>query len=196
MKAVLTKGLAGIFLAATLGLAHPGWCQEDSAQAEDSGTEEGEVEPEAMTSDRLLELARRLDSEASAEGNSIQFELLGRTHIFIHDEQADRMRLISPIAQADVLSEALMYRLLQANYDSALDARYAVANDIVWSVFIHPLASLSDEQVISAVSQVYTAAETFGSTFSSGAMIFEGGDSQPLLEELEKALQDILQPTT
>jgi len=196
MKSALTNGMAGIFLAGTLGFAPPGLCQEDSAQSEDSRAEEGEVEPEAMTPDRMLELARRIDSEASNEGNTIQFKLLGRTHIFIHDAQADRMRLISPIAQADILNEALMYRLLQANYDSALDARYAVANDIVWSVFIHPLSSLSDEQVISAVSQVHTTAETFGSTFSSGALIFEGGDSQPLLEELEEALQDILQPTT
>jgi len=89
-----------------------------------------------------------------------------------------------------------MYRMLQANYDSALDARYATAQGLIWSVFVHPLSSLAEEFLASAIGQVHTAAETFGTTFSSGELIYGGGDSQEQLEELQEALERMLNPTT
>ena len=66
---------------------------------------------------------------------------------------------------------------MQANFDSTLDARYSVANGVVWSAFILPLSPLSDEEFISGLAQAMTAATTFASTYSSGALIFRGGDS-------------------
>ena len=85
-----------------------------------------------------------------------------------------------------------LMRALQANFDSALDARYAVANELVWATYIHPLSPLLEGQFLSAVAQTYTAAETFGTTYTSGAFTYGGGDSaeeqRKLLEELEKKL--------
>jgi len=38
---------------------------------------------------------------------------------------------------------------MQANFDSALDARYAIAKGKLWSAFIHPLSELNEEQFFS-----------------------------------------------
>ena len=84
---------------------------------------------------------------------------------------------------ADLDSE-LLFRLLQANFDTALDARYSIARGVLWSLYLHPLGSLSDEQFLAAIGQVVNLASTFGTTYSSGALTFGGGDSNRLIEEL------------
>ena len=103
---------------------------------------------------------------------------------------------MTPVASVEVLDGDLLYRMLQANYDSALDARYAIAQGLVWSVFIHPLSNLDEAFLASAIRQVHTAAETFGTTFTSGELIYGGGDSDERIDELERALRDMLNPTT
>jgi hypothetical protein len=42
-----------------------------------------------------------------------------------------------------------------------LDAKYAISDEILWAVFIHPLKELSDKQISSAIKQVYSSAITF-----------------------------------
>ncbi|GAB4196910.1 MAG: hypothetical protein Tsb002_30590 [Wenzhouxiangellaceae bacterium] len=171
----------------------------ESAQPEtkESGPEADAAGPAAaMTGERLAELIGLIDAEAQVESNVLQFRFRQRQMVLIYDSAADRMRLMSPIAEASVLDESLMYRMLQANYDAVLDPRYAVARDIVWSAYIHPLAALSDAQFASAVVQVYTAAETFGTTFSSGGIVFGGGDSQEQNQRLLEELNKLLNPTT
>lgn len=61
----------------------------------------------------------------------------------------------------------------------------------MWATFIHPLSTLHDRQFISAIGQTVNLALTFGTTFSSGAMSFGGGDSRgiirkKLIEQLQK----------
>ena len=84
---------------------------------------------------------------------------------------------------------------MQANFDSALDARYAIANDILWGTFIHPLTSLDEKGFVSGLAQAVAVADNFGGSFSSGAVVFGGGDStrlqaQELLELLKKKAED------
>ena len=69
---------------------------------------------------------------------------------------------------------------MQANFDSALDARYSIAKDIIWGAFIHPLQELKDEEFLSGVGQAVNLALTYGEAYSSGGLIFGGGDSQSL----------------
>ena len=78
---------------------------------------------------------------------------------------------------------------MQANFDTALDARYAIAKDTLWSAFIHPLHSLDDEAFLLGLGQVVNLVNTFGSSYTSGLLIFRGGDSggireKELLDEL------------
>ncbi len=110
----------------------------------------------------------------------------------VFDEKADRMRMFTPIGPDTLLTPDLMRRMLQANFDSALDARYAVANKLIWGVFIHPLSPLDQDQFASAVIQILNVATSFGNGFSSGLFSYGGGDSveenRKLLEELQKRI--------
>jgi len=141
--------------------------------------------------EKLAGVIQRLDEDAVVNGNSVVFKIAERELMMVYDSNANRMRVISPIIPIAALPEGVMERMLQANYDAVLDARYALANDLVWSIFIHPLASLTEDDFISALAQTVTAAETFGTTYTSGAVVFGGGDTsgihEGLLEELQEA---------
>jgi len=145
-----------------------------------------------MTPEKLAGLIAKFDETAKAEANSVAFKLRDRDIILVYDVKADRMRVVTPVAQAALADEDILIRMLQANYDAVLDSRYAIANNAIWAVFVHPLSSLAEEDFLSGIAQVVTAAETFGSSYTSGAFVFGGGDSntihEDLLKELEKAV--------
>jgi len=184
--------LKSVFLVSALtGLAACGAVsnadESDAAKVEQS-------ELKKMTPKAMADLVKSFDPDAKVQNNLIAFELQEREVLIVFDEDMDRMRALTPIAPAGLLNEELLLRMAQANYDSVLDARYAVADDLVWSVFIHPLGSLQQEDLVSAIAQVVTAAETFGVTYTSGAVVFGGGDSSEihndLLKKLEKAAKE------
>ena len=108
----------------------------------------------------------------------------------ITDPNADRMRIIIPIRKADGLDASEMQRILQANFDTALDARYAIAKGVLWSTFIHPLSSLSDKDFLSGLSQAINIVISYGETYSSGVFTFGGGDSNELIEK--KLLEELM----
>lgn len=143
-----------------------------------------------MTPQRLGELIKRVDPDAETLGNGYSFRVQERELRVVFAEEADRMRIITPIIPARNLPEGLLLRMMQANYDSVLDTRYAVGGGNVWSVFIHRLSSLTDEDFISGIAQTAVGAATFGTSFTSGALGFTGGDSGSINEELLKRLED------
>lgn len=104
--------------------------------------------------------------------------------VIITDQNNDRMRIIAPIIETSKLDEELLLDCLTANFHSALDVKYAISDGILWSVYVHPLSPLSDGEVSSAVNQVYAAAVTFGTTFSSTPLLFGGGQEKP--KEIKK----------
>ena len=156
---------------------------------EDAGDEDG-VNAAKMSGEKLAALIKDLDENAVIDGPSVVFEIADRELMMVYDSTADRMRVISPILQANAIPAEVMERMLQANFDAVLDARYAVANDIVWSVFLHPLTSLTEDDFISGLAQTITAAETFGTAFTSGAVVFGGGDSNAIHEDLLEDLKE------
>ena len=145
--------------------------------------------PGKMSGVQLGKIIAKIDKTSSRDGNSVSFVVKGREVILVFDENADRMRILTPITEAGSVSEHVYKRMLQANYDAVLDPRYAIANDLIWAVFIHPLSSLTEQDFVSGIVQTVTAAETFGSAYSSGAFVFGGGDSNALHEDLLKELE-------
>lgn len=145
---------------------------------------------EYMSDARVETLLKRLDTPVSGGHGKWTFTLLNREVAVVAHEAAGRIRIMTPILTVDEgLSDALMKRILQANFDSALDARYAVADNILWGVYIHPLNPLTEQQFFGAIKQVISIAETFGETFSSGGPLFGGGDSSEELRKLQQAPQ-------
>ena len=80
---------------------------------------------------RLAELIKRIDTSAQGTPGYWQLVIEGREVSVITDEKADRMRIIIPVAPTKNIEKHLLYRLMQANFDSALDARYSIANEII-----------------------------------------------------------------
>jgi len=61
---------------------------------------------------------------------------------------------------------------MEANFDRTLDARYALFQGKLWSVYLHPLNSLTEEEFAAALDQVANLVETYGTTYASGQLQF------------------------
>ena len=146
--------------------------------------------PPAMSNQHLGEIIKRLDNKAGGQPGFWTFSIEGKVLRVITDEKANRMRIIAPIIKSDELKKQDLYRLMQANFDTALDARYAIAKGVVWSSYLHPLKSLTDKDFITAVGQVVNLVSTYGSSFSSGLLFFNGGDSKGL--QRRKLIDELL----
>lgn len=92
----------------------------------------------------------------------------------IYDEQHDRMRIIVPIAERSKITSDQLEKAMNANFHTALDARYAVNKGILYAAFIHPLSPLTQAQLESGFYQTATLAVTFGKECTSGALTFRG----------------------
>ncbi|MDT8429438.1 MAG: hypothetical protein RQ757_11790 [Pseudomonadales bacterium] len=148
-----------------------------AAEAE-TGTFEAETPLCTEVSLECLEdILRHFDTELQGESGRWQLTIAERPILVITDANSNRMRIMTPVAEAEGMGKEHLYRLMQANFESALDARYSIAEGVVWSVFIHPLSPLHTEQLVSAIAQTVTLALTFGTSFSSGALSYGGGDN-------------------
>ncbi len=144
-----------------------------------SGAEDAPASTKAsMNNAQLDELLRRIDPQLKGDPGNWTLRVQGIPARVITDEAADRMRILVAIGDANRLDKEALYRVLQANFESALDARYAIAHETVWSAFIHPLSTLTPGDLTSAVAQTYNAALTFGGSYSSGMFQFGGGDNR------------------
>ncbi len=155
-----------------------------------------EPSKEAVAAQTMIDTAlKKIDKTIKRDANIWRFEIGARQVIVITDPIAERMRIMVPIGDATLLDQALLTRLMQANFDSALDARYAIAQDVLWGTFIHPLTSLDEKGFASGLAQAIAVADNFGGSFSSGAVVFGGGDSpkiqaQELLDLLKQKAED------
>lgn len=147
------------------------------------------VRAQEMNPEKLQELIERVSDTVITEGNSYRFIFKDRPLICVHDENANRMRIISPIVRREEIGEEEILNALVANFHSALDVKYALSDEIIWSVFIHPLMELSEHQVLDAIEQVYAASITFGSTYSSTTMVFPGNTKKKEKPKAKKLIE-------
>ena len=125
-----------------------------------------------MDLDGLDRGIRALDKKSQRQGSAWQLNLKGRVlHVFA-DVKAQRMRIVSAITQAERVTDAQRWAMLEANFHTALDARYSISRGVVFAAFIHPLPSLSQRDLRSALNQVASLAANFGSSYSSDTLFF------------------------
>lgn len=125
-----------------------------------------------MTPDELEQVLRDAADDIEGEDGRWQLRLGEVALACMIDVRYDRMRLIAPIAELSEVDDELRDACLEANFHTALDARYATSDGVLYAAFIHPLSSLDVEQAESALQQVTNLVETYGTTFSSGALVF------------------------
>lgn len=135
---------------------------------------EGKATPAPMTQARMEEILREVAGKTEGQPGLIRFVVDGVPMACISDVPHDRMRLITPVLKTSDLTTEQMDHVLEANFHTALDARYAASHGVLYSVFVHPLSSLTEKDLRAAIQQVSTLAKTFGTSYSSGDLVFGG----------------------
>ncbi len=130
------------------------------------------VQAQEMNNQKLNSIIYTISDEIDGGEGQWQFKIDSLVFICVTDELHNRMRIIAPIAEEAGVTQEQLRRCMQANFHSALDVKYCLSDGILWSAFIHPLQELTKDQVLSAISQVYSAALTFGTVYSSGSLSF------------------------
>ena len=139
-----------------------------------------------MTLDRMDRIVTALDPQAESNGTAWQLSVDGLKVMIVTDAAADRMRIMTPVRKAAEMTQQELMRVMQANFDTALDARYAIAQDLLWSTFIHPLSPLERDQFISGLGQVVNLVRSYGTLYSGGALRYGGGDSGALQRKADR----------
>ncbi|MEM6885934.1 MAG: hypothetical protein AAF571_12980 [Verrucomicrobiota bacterium] len=126
-----------------------------------------------MNNSRLLELLQQHAEEVSGEPGHWQMVYQGQHVICMTDESNDRMRFISPVVKIENLTPEQATICMHANFSHALDARYCIHDDVLWSAFIHPLSELSPEFALDGLRQTVTLVKNFGTTYTSSELAFQ-----------------------
>ena len=125
-----------------------------------------------MTVDVIEHLVKQLDAKAQRDGGTWSLQLEGVPLKVVTDERADRMRIVCPVVRTSEMEEIQYLRVMEANFHTALDARYATSHGILFSAFIHRLSTLDPSDFVSGAQQVARLAAGFGTSYSSGVMRF------------------------
>ena len=138
-----------------------------------------------MTVTRLEQILESEVSNVEGENGQWRFSVGGRAVVVLADGANDRMRVFSPVVPVDELTTQQVQAMLAANFHTALDARYAVTDRAVVAVYVHPLTTLQGDNFRSALRQVVSLAETFGTSYSSNELNF-GLRQQQVPSDLEQ----------
>jgi len=116
----------------------------------------------------------------------------GRHQLMIQtQEEANRMRIVASVVNESDLDRPELCKLMEANYHSALDARYALTDGKLVSLYLHPLEELTATQFTLGLYQTIMCAQSFGTSYSGGTMVF-GASGGRGADSAENSIQDIL----
>lgn len=128
-----------------------------------------------MTEEKLDEIIRKEAHEVKGKLGNWTMSYGDSPLVIISHAEANRMRIFAPVIEGKDMERGDMEKMLEANFHSALDAKYCLYEGMVISVYTHPLKELTESQMIDAMRQVVVLAATYGTTYSSTDMIFGGG---------------------
>jgi hypothetical protein len=134
-----------------------------------------------MTRETMEEIVKSLSSASKGGRGVIEFVYKDVGMYLISDVTHDRMRIIAPVSEYEKVTREQLDAAMKSNFHTSLDARYAASDGILYSAYIHPMSTLSEEQIKSALKQVANLALSFGNEYSSGTLSF--GNSKPPEEQ-------------
>lgn len=138
-----------------------------------------------MTHDTLAKLLERLLEDMEGSDGFWHGQRDDVTVYVVSDLEHDRMRIMAPIGELRVTDSGFLSILLQANFDRALDAKYALRKKELWSVFMHPLSTVVPDDLGLYVDQVVRLVKNTGTTYASSDLIFGVSDDDRLDLEYE-----------
>jgi hypothetical protein len=120
-----------------------------------------------MTTDQIDKLLRARFNQVETGEDQWKIQLDGFEVVVIADGDSDRLRVMVPVAAVDRSDSETFRVLLEANFLTTLDARYAIYNGVLWALFLAPLGAIPEHIVDAAITQVVELARTTGSSYSS-----------------------------
>ncbi|MCB0634732.1 MAG: hypothetical protein R2824_11310 [Saprospiraceae bacterium] len=134
-----------------------------------------------MDNQQLLTIIEREAEDVGGEIGAWHLSLDDHVLFITTDEENNRIRILTPIVEERDIDAEKMHKMLEANFHSALDAKYSIYKGFVISIFTHPLRELNEAQLIDAMHQVIRLSETFGTTYSSTDILLDGqaDDDEP-----------------
>lgn len=99
---------------------------------------------QGMNPQKLLNIITQVPDSLITSGNSFQFSYKDRPLICIYDENANRVRIISPIVERAKIGEEELLNAVVANFHCVLDVKYTLSDELIWSVFVHPLKNFQN----------------------------------------------------
>jgi hypothetical protein len=142
-------------------------------------TADGEAPAAPMTQGRMVEIIRETAGATQGPPGFVEFVVDGVAIAAISDVAHDRMRLIAPVADATEVGPAERDRMLEANFHTTLDGRYATSGGVVFTVFTHRLSTLTAEDLRAAIDQVASLVKTFGTGYAAGDVGFRPRVREP-----------------
>jgi len=136
----------------------------------------------SMTVETMRDIVKRLDEKVKElRPGTFSMVINDFEVLLVTANQANRMRIMVRVRSAENLTKEELLRISQANLDAALDARYAIGRGVLWATYIHPLSSLPPLQFIEAIGSTVNLAASYGTSYSSGQLIYGGGDSRGII---------------
>ncbi len=131
-----------------------------------------EATAQGMNNERLEEILYEISHGVNGQTGYWEVKYYDRYLLVITDESHNRMRIISPIIEESKLTRKELTASLSANFDKALDVKYALSNEYMWCIFVHPLNELTGDQFLDAMNQVYFGSRNFGTSYVSTDIVF------------------------
>ncbi len=132
----------------------------------------------AMDQQEMESTVKQLSQQSRGGQGVVEFTFRDLPMMLISDVTHNRMRIITPIAEYKILGKQQIDEVMESNFHSALDARYAVSDGILYSVYVHTLSDLNQRLLLSAINQVSSLALTFGTDYNSGALSFGAQEAE------------------
>ncbi len=120
-----------------------------------------------MNNEKLIKhLSTECDSISGSNGNW-QLFFRGIVVLAVTNKKTNRLKLLSPIAYTKEVKSEVLGLCMKANFDNLKDVKYAISNNIIWSVFDHEFKILTTDQIDRVMLQIYFSTGTFGGNYSS-----------------------------
>lgn len=137
-----------------------------------TGSVANETSVPLMSQQQMEAIVKDIASQAAGANGFVSFVYQDVPMTLLSDNVHNRMRIIAAVADYNTLSKEQLNAVMESNFHKALDARYAVSDNILYAAFIHPMEELTEWQIKSAVYQVANLVKSFGTEYSSGALQF------------------------
>ena len=114
-----------------------------------------------MKAEKITEILNETFGNNTVEKPSIdtwQVETDRLRLLIILSQDNSWLRLLVPIARASE-AQALLYELLEANFERTQEVRYAISQGVLWAVFLHSFESLTEADFNSAISSIVSLGE-------------------------------------